>query len=144
LSVLRLIDLLSTSPSNDTKELDAIVQSRRLYNSCIDENQIEIDGVDAILSLVNTELGGWPILQGSKWDSSTFNFSQLSLQLTEYGSSIVYAAWTQPDPQNSSIYTIAVRFKMCELLTMHNGFSYFRSGKVILVYKIPVITPLRI
>ncbi len=123
LSVLRLVDLLSTSPSNDTKELDAIVQSRRLYNSCVDENQIETDGVDAILSLVNTELGGWPILQGSTWDSSTFNFSHLLLQLNEYNNYIIYKAGTEIDDKNSSITSIRVRSKMYELLTIHNGFS---------------------
>ncbi|CAF0895927.1 unnamed protein product [Rotaria sordida] len=62
----------------------------QLYYNVIDEADIEATGVDPILSLVNTELGGWPILQGSSWSSSTFDLSNLFLKLRKYAYNIIY------------------------------------------------------
>jgi len=118
LIVLLFVDLLSTSPPNSTIELDAIVNARRLYNSCIQEDAIEAEGVNTILSLVNTEFGGWPILQGSQWDSAAFNFSQLLVILNKYNTDVIYTASTQIDNKNSSIMAIRVRSNICELLSI--------------------------
>ena len=71
-----------------------------------------------ILSLVNTELGGWPILQGSTWDNSSFNFSHLLLKLNEYSSSIIYNIGTQIDDQNSSLLGIQVKKEDCKLASI--------------------------
>ena len=102
-------DLLSLSPPNGTNESNAILNARRLYDSCVNEATIEVDGVDAILAFVNTELGGWPLLQGSAWVNSTFNFSRLLLKLNEYWSSVFYSVSTQIDATNSSLQAIRVR-----------------------------------
>jgi hypothetical protein len=80
-----------------------------MYASCIDEDGIEADGFNAILSFINTELGGWPILHGSTWNNSTFNFFRLVLKLSEYSSSVIYNSRTQIDEKNSSIQGIRVR-----------------------------------
>ena len=104
--------LLSTPSLNTTSELKAIVNIRRLYNSCIDENAIETNGINVILSLINEEFGGWPILQGSTWNNSTFNLSRLLLKLclySDYSSSVIFKAGTQIDATNSSLQNIRVR-----------------------------------
>ena len=101
-------DLLSLSPPNGTNESNAILNARRLYDSCVDEETIEVDGVDAILAFVNTELGGWPLLQGSAWVNSTFNFSRLLLKLYECNSNVIYNADTGIYDMNSSAYIIRV------------------------------------
>ncbi len=75
------VDLLSATSANETDELHSVTNARQLYSSCIDEANIETEGIDPILSLINTEFGGWPILQGSSWDSSTFNLSNQILIL---------------------------------------------------------------
>jgi hypothetical protein len=59
------IDLLSTTPTNETNPLQCVLNARRLYNSCVDDVQIEIYGIQPVLSFIETEFGGWPILQGS-------------------------------------------------------------------------------
>lgn len=102
------IDLLSATPSNTTKELDAIVNARRYYNSCVHEEQIETDGIDTILSLINNEFGGWPIMQGFNWNNSNFNFAQLLIKLNEYNSFSFYAAATSINDKNSSSMGIRV------------------------------------
>ncbi len=116
--VLLFVDLLSTSSPNGTTELDAIVNARRLYNSCIQEDEIEAEGVNTILSLVNTEFGGWPILQGSQWNTTAFNFSQLLIMLNKYNTDVIYIAGTQIDDKNSSAMAIRVRSNICELLSI--------------------------
>jgi len=118
LVVLLIVDLLSTSSPNGTTELDAIVNARRLYNSCIQEDEIEAEGVNTILSLVNTEFGGWPILQGSQWNITAFNFSQLLIMLNKYNTDVIYIAGTQIDDKNSSAMAIRVRSNICELLSI--------------------------
>jgi hypothetical protein len=114
LSVLFILsffeDLLSSSPPNGTIEPKAITNARRLYTSCIDENAIETEGVDAILSFINTELGGWPILQGSTWNESTFDFARLMLKLSQHNNFILYTVKTDIDEKNSSVRSIQVRF----------------------------------
>ncbi len=102
-------ELLSSSPPNGTVELNSTLNVRRLYASCVNEDAIEAEGPDVYLHFVNTELGGWPILQGSTWDSSTFNFSRLLLKLSEYSFNVIYNAGTQIDEKNSSSRTVRVR-----------------------------------
>ncbi|CAF1439142.1 unnamed protein product [Adineta steineri] len=99
-------NLLSSSPSNRTKESKAITNARRLYSSCIDENTIETEDVDVIMSMVSKDLGGWPVLQGSDWDESTFDFDRLMLKLSQYNNYIFYTVNTGVDETNSSIRNI--------------------------------------
>jgi len=103
-------DLLSSSPPNGTIEPKAITNARRLYASCINETAIEAEGVDVILSFINTELGGWPILQGLKWNESTFDFARLMLKLSQHNNFILYTVKTAIDEKNSSVRSIRVRF----------------------------------
>jgi hypothetical protein len=99
---------LTPSPTHDPNEPRAIVNARNLYHSCIDEQKIEDDGVDSIFSLINTQLGGWPILQGSSWDNSTFNLLNLLLKLREYNNNIIFGIDTSIDDKNSTEYDLAV------------------------------------
>lgn len=102
-------DLLSSSLTNETFESKAILNARRLYASCINEDVIEAEGTDIILSFVNKELGGWPILQGSQWNNITFNFPRVLLKLSEYLNSVFYTIVTRVDEKNSSLVGILVR-----------------------------------
>ncbi|CAF1071368.1 unnamed protein product [Adineta steineri] len=101
-----LADLLSSSPSNITKESKAITNARRLYSSCIDEDTIETEGIDVIMSMINKELGGWPVLQGSAWNESTFDFDRLMLKLSQYNNYIFYTVNADVDEKNSSVRSI--------------------------------------
>lgn len=102
------IELLSTPPPDSEEELPAIVNSRRLYNSCLDEEQIELEGITSILTLINTEFGGWPILQDSQWNSSTFDFTRLLLKLNEYNHFSIFSIATHTNEKNSSINGLRV------------------------------------
>ncbi|CAF0961673.1 unnamed protein product [Rotaria sordida] len=103
-----VVDLLSSPPANDANEPKAVVNARRFYNSCIDDTEIETNGVNTILLLVNTEFGGWPILQGSSWDNSTFDLPDLLFQLRKYYSNIIYRVDTAVNEENSTVHNIEV------------------------------------
>lgn len=69
---------------------------------------IESEGADAILGILDDELGGWPILHGSSWNEKQFNFSHLLFKLREYNNNVIYNCGTQTDDRNSSAYFIRV------------------------------------
>ena len=100
------IDILS-SPSSPN-ELKAIVNARTLYQSCTNEDHIEAEDVYPILSVVNDELGGWPILQGSSWNASRFDLLATLLKLREYSNSVLFDMGTSTDEKNSTEYDIEV------------------------------------
>ncbi|CAM2712377.1 unnamed protein product [Rotaria socialis] len=108
LIVLLFADLLTLSTSNNTNIPKAVLNAQRLFASCVNETAIMADSVNVLLSFVNTELGGWPILQGPMWDDATFNFSQLLLKLAEYSSDVIYIAGTEIDEMNSSVQAIRI------------------------------------
>ncbi|CAF1189094.1 unnamed protein product [Rotaria sp. Silwood1] len=103
---LNIIDLLSSKPPNGTVEPNAIINARRLYDSCINEAGIETDGVESVLSIVNNELGGWPILQGHTWSPPNFNLSDLLLKLRKYDDGVIFSVNTATNQENSSVYDI--------------------------------------
>ena len=99
---------MTPPPSNFTNEPKAIMNARILYHSCVDEQNIEDEGIDSILNLINVEMGGWPILQGSTWNSSSFNLLNLLLKLRKYNNDIIFAIGTSIDEKNSKAYDIEV------------------------------------
>lgn len=102
-----MIDLLA-STSNESIELQSVANARHLYSSCTNETNIDAEGVERILSLIDTEFGGWPILQGESWNESTFNFSNLIFRLRQYNYNILYRVGTDVDEKNSSITDIVI------------------------------------
>ncbi|CAF4111817.1 unnamed protein product [Rotaria sp. Silwood2] len=103
-----IVDMLTAPLPNGTAHIPSIINARRLYESCVNETAIESESINALLSFVNTELGGWPILQGSSWNVSSFNFSRLLLKLRQYSHNILYGCGTSADDKNSSVYFIRV------------------------------------
>ncbi|CAF3327999.1 unnamed protein product [Rotaria sp. Silwood2] len=105
--------LLSSTPGNGAVEPKAVINARNLYKSCINETNIEIDDVELVLSIINTELGGWPILQGVSWNVSTFNLSNFLLKLRKYDNEIAFSVAIATDKKNASVYDIGVRNNTC-------------------------------
>ncbi|CAF4001934.1 unnamed protein product [Adineta steineri] len=102
-----IVDILTSSSTNDTNEPKAIINARILYQSCIDEQNIQKEGINLILSLITNELGGWPIIQSS-WDSSTFDLSDRLLKVRKYSSNIIFGIGTSVDDTNSTEYVLKI------------------------------------
>ncbi|CAF2933114.1 unnamed protein product [Rotaria sp. Silwood2] len=103
-----IVDILTPSPTNDSTEPKAIINARVLYHSCINEENIEKEGIDTILSLINKEFGGWPILQGSSWNNSNFNLLNLLLKLRQYSTNIIFSVSTLIDDKHSTKYDTVI------------------------------------
>ena len=106
---LSFIDLLSSPSSNQTQVLTSITNAKKLYASCMDEEKIERDGIDSVISLINEELGGWPILEGSKWDISSFSLYRSLIKLAQLNRFLFFSVHTYIDEKNSSAHSILVR-----------------------------------
>ncbi|CAF4106434.1 unnamed protein product [Adineta steineri] len=102
-----VVDILTSSSTNDTNEPKAIINARNLYHSCIDEQHIEDEDINPILSLINNEFGGWPIIQSS-WDNSTFDLSNLLLKLRKYSNNIIFGIDTSINEKNSTQYGLKI------------------------------------
>jgi hypothetical protein len=86
-----------------------------------------------ILEFINKELGGWPILQGSTWDESTFDFAHLMLKLSQHNNFILYTVETDIDEKNSSVRSIRVRLRIVRIV--NDEYLSFRSVHLLLVRK---------
>ncbi|CAF1446150.1 unnamed protein product, partial [Adineta steineri] len=121
-----LVDFFSSSPPpplNDIVESKVIINARRLYASCMNENTIEIEDINVILSLVKKEFGGWPVLEGLTWNESTFDLSRLTLKLNQYNSFILYTIKSVADDKNSSVRSIQV-----DLSNRRENLMHFLKG----------------
>ena len=103
-----LLDLLSVVPPSGTAEPRAVTNARLLYKTCVDEAAIEVDGVDTIMTLIDSELGGWPVLKGSSWNATTFDLPNLLVKLRKYSYNFIYRVDTATDEKNSTSYDIEV------------------------------------
>ena len=103
------LDLLTSPLPNDTLHIKAIGNARLLYDSCVNESAIELADAQTILSVLNNEFAGWPILQGSAWNETKFNLTRLLVKLREYNNNFIFYCGTMIDDKNSSTYHIRVR-----------------------------------
>ena len=69
----RLKTLFEADPDKD--EPAVFASARKLYSSCMNQDQIEKDGRFLILQKIQ-ELGGWPVLQGPM-NADTFVWQKL-------------------------------------------------------------------
>ncbi|CAF4099298.1 unnamed protein product [Rotaria sordida] len=110
----------------------SIINVRRFYDSCINETGIELEAVNVILSFVNNELGGWPILQGSSWNDASYNLTRLLIKLREYSHNTIFGFSTSADDKNSSVNFIRVYQSSIPLEQRSN---YLNETKITKTYR---------
>ncbi|CAF4289925.1 unnamed protein product, partial [Rotaria magnacalcarata] len=98
--------MLTLPVPNELNNVQSINSARLLYTSCINETALALEAESALLNFVDNELGGWPILQGSSWNESSFDLANLMYKLREYNQNIVFGFSTSTDEKNSSAYFI--------------------------------------
>ncbi|UJR19267.1 hypothetical protein I4U23_022396 [Adineta vaga] len=103
----RIVDLFATS-STSINELQSILNARILYASCMNEKAIETDSLKSILSFIDTELGGWPIIKGSDWSNLNYTLANHLLRLNLYSLNPLYTIVSTVDRINSSLYNIFI------------------------------------
>ncbi|CAF2909193.1 unnamed protein product, partial [Rotaria sp. Silwood2] len=127
-----IVDMLTAPILDDFKSLQSIMNARRLYDTCINETAIDLEAINVILSFVHNELGGWPILQGSPWNETSYNLTRLFIKLREYNQNMIFGFSTSADDINSSVNFIRVYQSDIVLAQRSN---YLNETKVTKTYR---------
>lgn len=80
-------------------------KAKFLYQSCMNSEILERRKLEPLYSLLE-QLGGWPVLDGDKWDASKFNWILLSAKLRLYNNDVFLMQWVGPDIKNSELNVI--------------------------------------
>ena len=75
---------------------------KSLYQSCMNQKKIEEKGMEKLKDILK-KLGGWPLLEGDKWDQKGFKWFNLVYKFREVGFSAnsLVAFSIVPDLKNS-------------------------------------------
>ncbi|XP_076238812.1 M13 family metallopeptidase neprilysin 2 isoform X2 [Calliopsis andreniformis] len=63
--------------------------AKNLYKACMNKTVIEDQGLDPLLKILQT-LGGWPVLEGDKWNENGFDWKESVYNFRRIGYSIDY------------------------------------------------------
>ncbi|KAL3285785.1 hypothetical protein HHI36_000309 [Cryptolaemus montrouzieri] len=66
------------------KDSHANVLLKQFYHECMNESKIDHDNNRAFMKVIN-DLGGWPLLNGSAWNNSTFNWADWYIKAKSLG-----------------------------------------------------------
>ena len=100
--------LLQTSnKSHDVPHNEALMKTRDLYHSCMDEEQIEQLGPEPMLDFIR-EIGSWSICQDGSWKKSSWDIHKVLqyLQSTYYPAPPFFSVEVTNDHLNSTKHLI--------------------------------------
>lgn len=92
---------MSETPENTSDKPHCVENACALHNSCIYKAKVDEEGVAPVLSLIDIQFGGWPILSDPSWSNATFNLLSLLLKLHQYNYNIIYGISIDVDKKNS-------------------------------------------
>lgn len=83
----------------DESDIDATINAKKLYASCLNEEQIEERGIQPLLNYINGEFNGWPILENN---SSFENITVLEklIRLKTVESSQLFELFVSTNPKD--------------------------------------------
>ena len=92
------------------------VLTKKLYKACMNKTLIEEDGLKSITEIL-TSFGGWPVLEGDKWNQGAFDWRQAIYSFRKAGYSVDYLIDFSVgiDLKNSSsrVIDVGTKFKTC-------------------------------
>lgn len=97
-------DVKQTNVSDATKvprKISAEQKAKYLYESCMNAEILERRGIEPLMHLLRS-LGGWPVLEGTAWNRSAFDWLQLASKLRLFNNDIFLMQWVGPDIKNSN------------------------------------------
>ncbi|KAI5630581.1 VLP3p-6 [Venturia canescens] len=81
---------------------------KNLYNSCMDKGMIEARGLEPLKNTLKT-LGGWPVIDGPRWDESAFDWVKAIEPFRKVGHSTnLINLKIITDPKNATRHVIAL------------------------------------
>lgn len=82
------------------KIINAEQKAKYFYKSCMNAELLEKRNLEPLFKLLES-LGGWPVLEGKKWNESTFDWLELAAKLRLYNNDVFLMQWVGPDIKNS-------------------------------------------
>ncbi|XP_031625441.1 neprilysin-4-like [Contarinia nasturtii] len=95
------INIIKGSKNAEKSIVSAEKKAKNLYKSCMNSEILEQRQLTPLYALLET-LGGWPVLDGDKWDASKFNWLELAAKLRLYNNDVFIMQWVGPDIKNSN------------------------------------------
>ncbi|RWS01094.1 hypothetical protein B4U79_02856, partial [Dinothrombium tinctorium] len=89
----------------DENDINATIDAKNLFASCMNETLIEKRGSNPLLELLST-LGGWPVLKADPAVDSPLDWVTLMAKLRLFNNDILIGQWVGPDNKNSSAHII--------------------------------------
>ncbi|XP_038075378.1 membrane metallo-endopeptidase-like 1 [Patiria miniata] len=85
-------------------EPEAIVKAKYLYQACMDEGALNDRGLEPLRTVVS-KFGGWPLMNDSSYDESTWNLEDtLAKVFVESGQNYIFMNYISIDPQNNDMH----------------------------------------
>ncbi|KAF2884565.1 hypothetical protein ILUMI_21604 [Ignelater luminosus] len=96
--------------------------SKMFYKNCLNETKIKEESLWNVKGVI-TKLGGWPVIEGTKWDESRFWWIQTCFQLRRlgyfYASLLDISVVVDPADKDRSIYKVSIP-------SLRDSHEYFR------------------
>ena len=95
----RLLEL----PINDKNDFESDKLAKIFYKSCMDQNKLDDLGVGPVKKLIS-QIGGWPVVDGDKWNGDNFNVWEQSIKVYHKGfsSNLIAKLFVDTDAKNNS------------------------------------------
>lgn len=122
--IKRQIKHMLDEPIRDD-EARPFVMAKTLYNLCYDKKSIEDNGIAPLQSIL-TRLGGWPLVEGSKWKEENFDWKTTTYNIQNEGYTVfnILPITVGMNAKNSSQHMINVRdIFQCTTCTMFSILS---------------------
>ncbi|XP_035220300.1 neprilysin-2-like isoform X2 [Stegodyphus dumicola] len=84
---------------------DFVHKMKAIYDSCMDEKSIKEAGMEPLINILK-DLGGWPVLEGEHWDSSSFDWIDTRIRIHQTGASdnLLLGLSVIEDPRDNLYY----------------------------------------
>ena len=94
---------LMEEPIDDKNDFESYKKAKTFYKACMDEDKQNELGLEPFREIL-AKAGGWPVVEGDKWDGKDFNIWDQSIKFHElgYSSDFFAEAFIYSDAKNNS------------------------------------------
>jgi neprilysin len=96
----------------DESDIEPFKKVKKFYAACMDKDTVEERGLSGINEILDS-MGGWPAVQGDKWNESSWSWQKAAIDCRRNGYSTDYVVdfSVGTDLKNSSTKIVDVRAK---------------------------------
>ncbi|XP_003739567.2 neprilysin-2 [Galendromus occidentalis] len=94
-------------PVDKARDPPYVVKLKYLYQSCVNTTHLDNLGEEPLQKILR-DLGGWPVIEGNRWNESAFDWLDIIIKFRDLGFShdIIFDLSVIPDFRNNTQYLI--------------------------------------